>query len=188
MIRPATAADAEQICDIYNHYVRDTVVTFEESPVAAAEMAQRIADITARLPWLVWESDGVVLGYAYASPWKVRAAYRRSVEASIYLAPQATGRGIGTALYEAIIRDVRGRGIHCVIGGAALPNAASVALHERLGFEKVAQFRQVGFKFGRWIDVAYWELLLGDERERVAAAGIMVGVTGFEPATPTSRN
>ena len=163
MIRLATSEDAASICDIYNHYVRETVVTFEEQPVAAEAMAKRIADIEVRLPWLVWEEGGRVLGYAYASPWKVRAAYRHSVEASIYLAPTATGRGIGSRLYRAIIQDVRGRGIHCLIGGAALPNEASVALHEKLGFEKVAQFRQVGFKFGRWIDVAYWELVLAGE-------------------------
>lgn len=160
MIRSVQPEDAAQICDIYNHYVRETVVTFEESPVSAAEMAQRIADITVRLPWLVWEEDGAVLGYAYASPWKVRAAYRHSVEASIYLPPHATGRGIGSNLYKALIEDVRRRDIHAVIGGAALPNPASVALHERLGFEKVAQFRQVGFKFGKWVDVAYWQLVL----------------------------
>jgi phosphinothricin acetyltransferase len=160
MIRLATPADAAQICDIYNHYVLETVVTFEESPVSAAEMARRIGDITLRLPWLVWQEQGAILGYAYASPWKARAAYRHSVEASIYLPQSATGRGIGSSLYRALIGDVRSRGIHAVIGGAALPNPASVALHERLGFEKVGQFRQVGFKFGRWVDVAYWELVL----------------------------
>jgi len=162
MIRPARPEDAAGICDIYNHYVLESVVTFEESPVSAAEMAKRIAEITMRLPWLVWEEEGSLLGYAYASPWKLRAAYRHSVEASIYLAPSATRRGIGSTLYKALIEDVRQRGIHAVIGGAALPNPASVALHERLGFEKVAQFRQVGFKFGRWVDVAYWELVLGE--------------------------
>jgi len=161
LIRPARSEDAARLCDIYNHYVRETVVTFEESEVPPNEMAQRIADITAaRLPWLVWEESGVILGYAYASAWKVRAAYRHSVEASIYLPPHATGRGIGSSLYRALIDDVRQRGVHAVIGGAALPNPASVALHERLGFEKVAQFRQVGFKFGKWVDVAYWQLLL----------------------------
>ena len=160
MIRPAKSEDAAQICDIYNHYVRETVVTFEESPVSAAEMTQRIADITTRLPWLVWEEDAAMLGYAYASPWRVRAAYRHSVEASVYLRPDATGRGIGSSLYRGLIEDLRRRDIHAVIGGAALPNPRSVALHEKLGFEKVAQFQQVGFKFGRWVDVAYWELVL----------------------------
>ena len=160
MLRRCTAADAAQICDIYNHYVRETVVTFEESPVPEADMARRVSDISADLPWLVWELDGVIVGYAYASPWKTRAAYRHAVESSIYLAPQATGQGLGPKLYAALIAELRRRGLHCVIGGAALPNPASVALHERLGFAKVAEFRQVGFKFGRWIDVAYWELML----------------------------
>ncbi len=160
MIRPCTPQDAARICDIYNHYVRETVVTFEESPVAEADMARRIADVTARLPWLVWEGDDGILGYAYASPWKTRAAYRHAVEASIYLVPEATGRGLGTRLYEALIEELRKLNLHCVIGGAALPNPASVALHEKLGFTKVAEFKQVGYKFGRWIDVAYWELML----------------------------
>jgi L-amino acid N-acyltransferase YncA len=160
MIRPCTAADAASICDIYNHYVADTVVTFEESPVDEAEMSRRIAQVTSSLPWLVCETAAGISGYAYASPWKSRAAYRHSVESSIYLAPHATGRGLGSALYSELIADLRRRGMHCVIGGAALPNPASVALHDKLGFTKVAEFRQVGFKFGRWIDVGYWELLL----------------------------
>ena len=160
MLRQATPSDAAQICAIYNHYVRETVVTFEESPVSEAEMARRITDVTARLPWLVWETDGTITGYAYATAWRARAAYRHCVESSIYLAPEATRRGLGSRLYTALIAELRQRGLHCIIGGAALPNPASVLLHERLGFEKVAQFRQVGFKFGRWIDVAYWELML----------------------------
>ena len=160
MLRQCTSRDAAQICDIYNYYVRETVVTFEESPVLEVDMARRIAEITPRLPWLVWEVDGKILGYAYATPWKVRAAYRHSVESSIYLAQQATGRGLGSRLYAALITELRQRRLHCVIGGAALPNPASVALHEKLGFSKVAEFKEVGFKFGRWIDVAYWELML----------------------------
>lgn len=159
-LRPATPADAAQLCDIYNYYVRETVVTFEESPILEAEMAKRIADVTPQLPWLACEQEGSIVGYAYASPWKVRAAYRHSVEASVYLAPHATGQGLGSRLYQALIAELRQRNLHCVIGGAALPNPASVALHEKLGFSKVAEFREVGFKFGRWIDVAYWELVL----------------------------
>ena len=160
MLRHCTPTDAVQICDIYNYYVRETVVTFEESPVLEADMAKRIADITSHLPWLAWEKEGVIIGYAYAAPWKVRVAYRHSVESSIYVAPHAAGRGLGSRLYAALIAELRQRGLHCVIGGAALPNPASVALHEKLGFSKVAEFREVGFKFGRWINVAYWELML----------------------------
>jgi L-amino acid N-acyltransferase YncA len=160
VLRICTPADAPQICEIYNHYVRETAVTFEETPVSPEEMAQRITDTLARLPWLVWEESGVVIGYAHARQWRPRAAYRHSAESSIYLAPNATGRGIGPKLYHQLIADLRERGLHCVIGGAALPNPASVALHEKLGFRKVAEFQQVGFKLGRWIDVTYWELLL----------------------------
>ena len=160
MLRQCTPTDAAQICDIYNYYVRETVITFEEAPVLEADMARRIADITPRLPWLVWEENGTIVGYAYATRWKARAAYQQSVESSIYLAQQATGRGLGSRLYTALIAELRQRRLHCVIGGAALPNPASVSLHEKLGFSKVAEFREVGFKFGRWIDVAYWELIL----------------------------
>jgi len=160
MLRDCTPTDAAQICEIYNYYVCETTITFEESPVPDGEMARRIADITSHLPWLVWEVDGRILGYAYASPWKARAAYRYAVESSIYLAPQFTGQGIGSRLYLALIANLRQRGLHCVIGGAIIPNPVSVALHERLGFTKVAEFREVGFKFGKWIDVAYWELML----------------------------
>lgn len=160
MIRPCTTQDAAQLCDIYNFYVLETVVTFEETPVSPAEMSRRIAEVTTRLPWLVSEANGAIQGYAYATAWKARAAYRHSVESSIYLAQGATGQGLGTSLYEALLADLRARGVHCVIGGAAMPNPASAALHEKLGFSRVADFRQVGFKFERWIDVAYWELIL----------------------------
>lgn len=159
MIRAATSADAATVCAIYNHYVSNTVVTFEEQPVTAAEMGMRMAAVLERLPWLVLERDGTVAGYAHASPWKSRSGYRQTVETSIYLAPACGGRGFGTALYRCLLDDLRARGVHCVIGGAALPNPASVALHEKLGFTRVAHFRENGFKFGHRIDVAYWQLL-----------------------------
>ncbi len=161
MIRPVRTLDAEKIASIYNHYVVRTTITFEENPVLPEEMAARIGEITQNLPWLVSEHDDAGLGYAYASRWKSRCAYRHAVEASVYLDPSATGRGLGTELYVALISQLRERGMHAVIGGVALPNPASVALQEKLGFEKVAHFKQVGWKLGRWIDVGYWELLLG---------------------------
>jgi phosphinothricin acetyltransferase len=156
----ATSADAEAVCAIYNHYVTETIVTFEEQPVAQAEMQSRMAAVLGRLSWLVLEYDGGIAGYAYASPWKSRIGYRFAVESSIYLAPARIGRGFGSALYQSLLDDLRARNIHCVIGGAALPNPASAALHEKLGFTQVAHFRESGFKFGRWIDVAYWQRLL----------------------------
>jgi phosphinothricin acetyltransferase len=160
-VRPATAADAAAIADIYDYYVANTVVTFEEAPVPATDMAARIAEVQGiGLPWLVGELQGEVLGYCYATRWKARSAYRHSVETTIYLKNGAAGRGMGRVLYSAMLLILRAGGIHAVIGGIALPNPASVALHEKLGFEQVARFRQVGLKHGSWVDVAYWQLIL----------------------------
>jgi L-amino acid N-acyltransferase YncA len=161
VIRQAVATDAEAVSRIYNHYILNTAITFEEQPVLPSEMAERIAEVTsASLPWLVAEQDGSILGYAGASKWKGRSAYRFSVETTIYLAPDCFGRGIGTSLYQLLLKQLRNQGLHVAIGGIALPNAASLALHEKLGFHKVAQFAEVGFKFGKWIDVGYWQLTL----------------------------
>lgn len=157
-IRTATSADAEAIANIYNHYVCDTIVTFEEEPVSAAEMAARMAEVQSfALPWLVAERGDKVVGYSYATKWKGRRGYRFSVEVTVYLDPRAVGGRIGTRLYEALFEALRGRSIRAAIGGVALPNDASVALHEKLGMEKVAHFKEVGVKFDRWIDVAYWQ-------------------------------
>jgi phosphinothricin acetyltransferase len=124
-------------------------------------MAQRIADVhAAGLPWLVAAEGDTVFGYAYATKWRVRHAYRFSVESSVYLDKAHSGRGIGATLYRELLTQLRAGGSHLVIGGIALPNAASVALHEKMGFKKVAQFGEVGFKFGKWVDVGYWELKL----------------------------
>ncbi len=161
MVRSAAAADAEAIARIYNYYIQKTVITFEEEPVSAGVMATRLTDVQGlSLPWLVAELESLIVGYAYATKWKVRSAYRHSVETTIYLEPGCERRGIGTALYSELLAVLRERGMHVAIGGAALPNEASVALHRKLGFEQVATFRQVGFKHGRWVDVAYWQLVL----------------------------
>lgn len=157
MIRPATAADAQALCDIYNPYIEKTVITFEEVPLDAAAMAQRVADIQQRHMWHVAEEGGRLLGYAYAGPWRPRAAYRFAVETSVYLAEDAVGRGLGRALYEVVLDELPRRGFRCAMGGIALPNDASVRLHEALGFVKVAHFEDVGFKFGQWIPVGYWQ-------------------------------
>ena len=160
-IRPASPADAADICAIYNHYVTSTTITFEEDAVAVPDMAQRIADVEAAgLPWLVAEADGKVVGYAYATKWRVRPAYRYSVESTVYIERTRVGQGVGRALYAALLEALRQRGLHLVIGGIALPNEGSIGLHEALGFRKVAHFAEVGMKFGRWIDVGYWQLNL----------------------------
>jgi phosphinothricin acetyltransferase len=160
-IRPAEPENAAAIAAIYNHYVATTCITFETDAVSAIDMGERIAETRAtNLPWLLAQANGQVLGYAYASKWKGRCAYRHSVESTVYLDAAKTGQGIGKPLYAALIDALRARAMHAVIGGIALPNDASIALHERMGFEKVAHFKQVGFKQERWIDVGYWQLLL----------------------------
>ena len=160
-IRLATTADAGAIADIYNHYVLNTVITFEEQAISTQEMAGRIGEVLAfPLPWLVAEQDGRIAGYAYATKWKGRCAYRYSVESSVYLAPGTERQGLGTQLYSALFARLKEQGMHVVIGGIALPNPASIALHEKFGMTKVAHFSEVGFKFGKWIDVGYWQAKL----------------------------
>jgi phosphinothricin acetyltransferase len=160
-IRPAVTADASALAGIYNPYITGTTITFEEAPVTAADMAQRIEDVNqAGLAWLVLEADGRVRGYAYATRWRARPAYRHSAESTVYLEQGASGQGWGQLLYRELIEAVRARGLHLLIGGIALPNERSVALHERLGFTKAAQFSEVGYKFERWLDVGYWQLRL----------------------------
>lgn len=166
-IRDAASSDAASIAAIYNVHVRTTTATFELEGVNADEMARRIGDVQTRgLPWLVALQDGVVLGYAYATPWKARAAYAYSVESSIYLAESAQGRGLGKRLYAELIERLRDAGIHAVIGGITLPNPTSITLHEALGFEYIGRFREVGWKFERWIDVGYWQLVLHGDATR----------------------
>jgi len=162
-IRPASATDAARICAIYNHYIATTTISFEEELVQEPDMARRIADLTeAGLPWLVLTLDGAVSGYAYATKWRARAAYRHSVESSVYLDPEIHAQGWGSRLYRSLIEELRVRGLRTVIAGIAQPNERSVALHERLGFRKVAHFAEVGFKFGRWVDVGYWQMSLSE--------------------------
>jgi phosphinothricin acetyltransferase len=160
-IRAAELSDSSAIAAIYNHYVAKTVITFEDEPIEAAEIARRIGDVrSASLPWLVAEENSQVVGYAYATPWKARPAYRFSVEVTVYVALDSAGRGIGSMLYSNLFSILETLGIHAAIGGIALPNDPSVALHEKFGLKKVAHFQQVGFKLNRWVDVGYWERTL----------------------------
>lgn len=161
LIREVAEADYAALADIYNHYIANSIATFEEQPITAEDMGARIKPVVdTNLPWLVGESSDGIAGYAYAAPWKPRSAYRHSVEISVYLDPQHTGAGLGTGLYQSLFAALRQREIHSVAGGIALPNPACVALHEKFGMRKVAHFKEVGFKFNRWIDVAYWQRLL----------------------------
>ncbi len=159
-LRPVTPADAEEICSIYNYYIENSTISFEEIPVTSGEMSQQILAGSKNFPWLVIEKEGVIHGYTYASKWRVRSAYRHSVEASVYLSPHSVGKSFGSILYECLLNQLVELGVHVVISGIALPNQASVRLHEKMGFRKVAHFEQVGFKKDQWIDVGYWQKLL----------------------------
>jgi len=160
MIRIASKKDSKAIVEIYNHYVETAIVTFETELVSADEMGERIESLSATYPWIVYVSNDQVQGYAYLSPWKTRSAYKKSVEVSIYVRPGMQGQGIGKVLMQELIDKAEEMNVHCLIGGIALPNNGSVGLHEKFGYEKVAQFKEVGRKFDKWIDVGYWELIL----------------------------
>lgn len=160
MIRSAVPGDAHRLCEIYNHSILNEVATFEEEPVSVAEMRQRVEDVQKHFFWLVYEDAGEVAGYAYAGKWKARAAYRHSVELSVYVSPARQGRGIGRQLYAELLRLLGEKDVHSVIGGVAGNNRASFALHLSFGFEQIAHFREVGYKFGQWVDVTYFQLLL----------------------------
>lgn len=142
---------------IYNHYIATSEATMEESPVDVGEMSRRMQTVTAAWPWLVAEEGGAVVGYAYAHQWKPRSGYRYAVESTVYIDPAQVGHGFGTALYQVLIDILQQRHVHCALAGISMLNVASIALHEKFGFQKVAHFRENGIKFGRWIDVGYWQ-------------------------------
>jgi L-amino acid N-acyltransferase YncA len=170
VIRIAQSSDATSIARIYKPYVEETSITFEEAAPSAAEMEGRIAKVGAAYPWLVAEEDGEVLGYAYATKYRERAAYRWSLETSIYVERESRGRGLGCALYGALIPILREMGIAALYGVVTLPNPRSLALHARFGFEPLCTFAKVGFKFGSWHDVG-WTALRLDSPEGIVAAG-----------------
>jgi len=156
--RLASRDDAEAIAAVYRPYVEDSRVSFEDVAPDAAEMARRIAGNAPSLyPWLVAEERGRILGYAASSPFRTRRAYRWCVETSIYLTPEACGRGIGRALLTRLLDRLQSQEFVSAIGAIALPNDPSVRLHEALGFTHAGTYRGVGFKFGEWIDVALWQ-------------------------------
>ena len=156
-VRDATPDDAAALQQIYAPYVRETIVSFELEPPDVATMRARVEKCIAVYPWLVADEGGRVLGFAYASPHRERAAYASSVDVSVYLAPAARRRGFGRALYEALFASLQAQGRHMAFAGIALPNEASVGLHQALGFTPVGVYREVGFKFGRFHDVGWWQ-------------------------------
>lgn len=160
MIRKVTGQDAQAIADIYNVYVRDTAISFETEPVTASEMRRRIAEISADYPYWVYEDEGKVKGYCYAHPWKERAAYCKTLETTIYVASAAQGQGIGRELMTQLIAACRMMDVHVLVACITGDNLASIHFHRQLGFEQVSHFRQVGTKFGKWLDVVDLQLLL----------------------------
>ncbi|WP_029215692.1 arsinothricin resistance N-acetyltransferase ArsN1 family B [Kallotenue papyrolyticum] len=149
--------DAAALQRIYAPYVRETAVSFELEPPTLEQIVARIRATLPMYPWLVCERDGEVVGYAYANRYRERAAYRWSVEVTIYVAPAHQRRGIGRALYTALLRILALQGYCNAFAAIALPNPASVALHEALGFTSVGVYRSVGYKLGRWYDVGWWQ-------------------------------
>lgn len=161
LIRPAGASDAAGCAAVYGPYTH-TVVTFEAPEPDAAEFARRIEDITRRYPWLVCVSEGRPLGYAYAHRFRERAAYDWDTELSVYLAPEATGLGAGTALYGALCELLTAQGFVNAYGTVAVPNPPSERLHEKCGFTHLFTMRRTGWKLGRWLDLAYYLRPLGE--------------------------
>ena len=169
--------DAAAICAIYNHYIENTIISFEEKPLLTEEAEERIRKISAKYPYLVWEQEserpagggaeglcaGEILGFACINTWKERSAYRFSAELSIYIRDGFQGRGMGSKLMEKLLEEVRKTDIHALVSGIALPNDRSVSLHEKFGFKKIALFREIGRKLNKWLDVGYWELIVNKE-------------------------
>jgi L-amino acid N-acyltransferase YncA len=156
-LRLATPADAAGCLAIYRPFVETSHTTFETDVPSLDEFAHRIESTLAQRPWIVADEGGRVVGYAYASPIKDRAAYQWSVEVAVYVAAEWRGRGVGRALYDALFRCLAGQGFVNAIGIIALPNDASIALHESLGFEKISHLKEIGFKLGKWHDSGWWQ-------------------------------
>jgi phosphinothricin acetyltransferase len=155
-----TKGDAAEICVIYNHYVETGFISFETESVSESEMASRIQNISSTYPYLVYEEQGKVLAYAYANLWKARAAYKHSLETTIYASPDIMLKGVGRALYQGIFDALDRNTVHTLMAVIALPNEASVGFHEKMGYEKAGHFKEVGKKFGDWIDVGYWQKMM----------------------------
>ena len=165
-IRYVQDKDITAICGIYNYYVENTNISFEEQCVTEEGMKQRVNNIIQSYPWIVYTLDNKVVGYAYISKWKDRSAYRFTVEDTIYVKHDQKEKGIGEALFRELINEILNKKIHVIIAVIALPNERSIKLHEKYGFKKTAHFTEVGYKNKEWIDVGYWELLLAKHEDR----------------------
>lgn len=184
VIQQARAEDGAAIARIYEPYVRHTPITFEETPPSAGEMAGRISQTLVLFPYLVGEIDGHLVGYAYASPHRLRASYRWSVDVAVYLDSAHHRRGIGRMLYGQLLPQLAAQGYVMAYAGVTLPNAASIGLHESIGFKRVGVYKNVGYKAGAWRDVGWWERQLIDPLPAAPAEPIawnsMPGFSGIE--------
>lgn len=160
MIRKVQNKDFSAITSIYNHYIRETTITFDIDELSEQIMADRIEKVTKKYPYLVIEEEDRVVGYAYASVWKDKDAYDKTVESTVYLDPSASGKGYGSKIYKALLQELKQQGFRIAIACITIPNPVSIALHEKLGFRKNAIFEKLGEKFGELHDVGYWQLML----------------------------
>ena len=156
IVRDCEEADIDPVTQIYNHYIKYTTITFEEVEINPTEMAVRIKNIQSLFPFLICDDKGVSVGYAYASKWKDRSAYRHTAEVTIYLHPDHLGKKFGQQLYAELFNQLQQKNVRVLLACIATPNPASAALHEKFGFKQVAEFKEVGYKFNQWLDVGYW--------------------------------
>jgi len=160
MNRQATLKDAARIAEIYNWYIENTVISFEQVAVSVQEMRERIGKASELHPWFVFEQQSVVCGFAFAADFKSRGAYCQTVETTIYLDKDELGQSIGKSLYLHLINQLQLTSAHVLVATIALPNAQSIALHEKLGYIKCGHLKEVGLKFENWVDVGYWQLII----------------------------
>jgi L-amino acid N-acyltransferase YncA len=161
MIRDVTLVDAARIAEIYNYYIEETIITFEYDRVSENDIRQRIEKIQKKgFPYFVYEKEGEIIGYAYLNNWRERAAYDITLETSVYLDHNLIGSGIGSILYQELIDRARKIDIHSLIGVVSLPNEQSQKLHRKFNFDLIGNFRESGVKFGKLIDVEFWQLIL----------------------------
>jgi L-amino acid N-acyltransferase YncA len=165
-IRDAVAGDGEVLLAIYRPFVFETPVSFEMEPPSPAEFTERILAAQSKWAWLVAEQGNEIVGYAYGSSYRTRAAYRWSAETSAYVGPGHRSQGVGTALYTRLLAVLTDKGYCTAYAGITLPNEASVRLHKSMGFGEVGVFRRAGWKFGQWHDVSWWQRALRDTPPR----------------------
>ena len=158
MIRNVQIEDAQELLDIYNYYVVNTVITFDLEALSLDAFKEKITTVSADYPFIVYEENSEILGYAYGSKFRPKPAYNNTVESTVYLKHGTQGKQIGSKLYNELLFLLKQKNVHVVLGVLTLPNEASVKLHEKFGFKEVAHLKEVGLKFGEWQDVGFWQL------------------------------